>query len=690
MTKIELLEQARQELKKEYVGLDSIIDQVITAVTPWYITREIIQRPVVISLWGMTGTGKTSLIRRLIEILDLHKKTLFFDCGKEIGDGSSSISEKISDFFRIEDIEGPISDLVEDLVFVFDEFQYARTISEDGMEVDKPTIRPIWNLMDHGILNVTENCYDFSYFLNFTEDFLAYASNHQTVRLTKGKICDPNDVKELLDHLGFFYYSNRDTSNAYILGDTRDKDEEEDPYRKIDVIERNVLRIMISRLKSLENRQALDYINEINSFNTVGELAEFLKKARSIFTTPRYIECNKSLIFILGNLDEAFYSSTCLSADIDADIFYNETSNVSITDIKQALLNRFRPEQIARIGNNIIKYPSVRKHDFKKIIKKDINVCCNKFKESTGINIIPTDNLLDLIYSEGVFPTQGVRPLFTTIGTLFTPIFSDIISEKMSGDIIVDIKDPESGYNLDKKTIIYGEKEKEVLLELGKLRNPENRKLRYAISVHESGHAIIMAYLTGVLPSYIMSVDSDKGGFTVISNKNTIGETKSKRDIENDVKISLGGYYAEKVIFEDDGRILLGSENDIEKAWEGFSNAIYSLGFINPISYSNYESSNVNKIPMGFSDKEITKIGRDMFDRWCFEVETILTSNKPLILKMTKELSISGNMTESRFRELIMNNEGEGTLTEERLSVAKSLNDYDFYKQRVNSLLNKI
>jgi cell division protease FtsH len=72
-TKIETLEKVKSTLKSEFIGLDEIIDKIITAITPWYVTPEVIQRPIVVSLWGMTGTGKTSVISRLIELLDIKK-----------------------------------------------------------------------------------------------------------------------------------------------------------------------------------------------------------------------------------------------------------------------------------------------------------------------------------------------------------------------------------------------------------------------------------------------------------------------------------------------------------------------------------------------------------------------------------------------------------------------------------------
>ena len=201
ITKIKKLEETRTKLKEEFVGLDSIIDQVITSITPWYVTPEIIQRPLVISLWGMTGTGKTSIVKRVVQLLELDRKTLFFDCGKETGE-NSSITEKINNFFKLEEIQSTGEDFLNDLVFVFDEFQYVRTISEEGSEVDKPGTRPVWNLMDHGTLNLNEDNYEVSYFINFVEDFLSYAEKNSTVPVENGKIKNPDDVKTLLEHLG--------------------------------------------------------------------------------------------------------------------------------------------------------------------------------------------------------------------------------------------------------------------------------------------------------------------------------------------------------------------------------------------------------------------------------------------------------------------------------------------------------
>lgn len=52
------------ELKCELYGIDHAIDRVIDSVRAWFVLPEIISRPVIVCLWGLTGTGKTRLAVR--------------------------------------------------------------------------------------------------------------------------------------------------------------------------------------------------------------------------------------------------------------------------------------------------------------------------------------------------------------------------------------------------------------------------------------------------------------------------------------------------------------------------------------------------------------------------------------------------------------------------------------------------
>ena len=290
-----------------------------------------------------------------------------------------------------------------------------------------------------------------------------------------------------------------------------------------------------------------------------------------------------------------------------------------------------------------------------------------------------------MIYSEGVYPVQGVRPLFTTIGTIFTPVFSDIIQKKLKSPVEVGVKDPELGWSRDTATLYYGKEEKEINLVLGKLRAPKNRKLRFCSGVHEAGHAIVMSYLTGEIPSAIIGVDSDKGGVTVTYNPEMTGEIDSKKDLENDVMISLAGYFAESAMFSND-RILLGSGNDLKNAWERLSDGVYRGGYIEPIPLSNLMTETSDGIPSGFSDKAYITTAYIQFQRLEDKTMEILRNNMDLLRKMGLVLGEKGKILGPEFLEMIKGNT-EGTLTEERLIQAKEENSWEYYEKKLKEVV---
>ena len=74
-----LLHNARQILKNEFIGINAVIDSVIDSLATWFLFPEIQERPLVINLWGMTGVGKTALVKRLSSLLNYDKKLFRFD-----------------------------------------------------------------------------------------------------------------------------------------------------------------------------------------------------------------------------------------------------------------------------------------------------------------------------------------------------------------------------------------------------------------------------------------------------------------------------------------------------------------------------------------------------------------------------------------------------------------------------------
>ena len=701
--RIKKLKNSIEILKSEFIGLDSILDELETAICPWYVTPEVIKRPQIVSLWGMTGTGKTSVIRRLIELLDLSSTTLYFDCGEDTE--NRSVTDKINDYLG--DDEGDYDNgeaKGKRLIYVFDEFQYARTIDNSNEEINKSGQRSIWNLIDSGVINLTDNGWDTSTFTTFLEDFGAFARENPNLEVSECNLVNPDDVKKILEEMGLLYFDRgvpgfmRPRRNSYTdySVDENEYKVDDDPYRPLRIIQDDIIRILRRKLSNRRNPGYFkEVLNSLREAKTVGEIYNILDNQRKYIVAPKYINCSDSLIFILGNLDEAYRDSKDFNPDLDADMFASTTSQVSIGDIKEALKKRFRPEQIARFGNNIIKYPCLGSDNFKKIIEKECNRICSEFQDNFGISVTVGDDFKDLLYSEGVYPVQGVRPVFTTIGYLLTPLLSKILiflepkenkSEfhvKISLRGQTDFKKPDIRVYIEYSDAI--RESVSINLQLGAERNPENRKTRVINSVHESGHAIVMAYLTGVIPSQVISVSIDHGGFCTTYDPDKDTEIMSKKDVADKVCIGLAGYEAESMIYKDRPEMVLcGSSSDITSTWDLFSQEAYKGGYFDPFCYSGIlNEQSTDGITFGYSDKYLTDQIKSEFDRLRKLTQKILADNKTLLSKMARLLADRGGISKNDI-EILIHENLTGTLNSKRLEEAARENDYGWYLEELD------
>lgn len=694
--KIVKLEEVVKVLKQEFIGLDDILDEIKNQIITWYVTPEVLSRPVVISLWGMTGTGKSSVVRRLVELLNLENETLNFDCGEYCSDRIDSLGTTLLDVLGKGDSQYKDSTTYKaHLVFVWDEFQHARTIDESGIEVDKPQLRSVWSLLDNGIVSADDNDgnWDYAKLQRFIDDFIPFSEQYPDITVTRNNVTDKKKVKIILDEIGLSCYPDRSLTGLGItLTGYRykfaEKSSEDKNSEELLVLPEDIIFSIIKFLGKDREKNVRAFLRKPNK--TFGEIGKWLKEVKNNIIRPKSINCSNSLVFVIGNLDEAFKVDGELNPDLDADTFNRITEKVSITDIKEALKTRFRPEQIARLGNGLIKYPTLSKQSFKKIIRNETKRIIDKFKELDDIEVVIDEKFYDLIYSEGVYPTQGVRPVFTTIGHLLTPNLSRILieNEDHKHKKVVISYEGDLNSKAIKITLDFDgmRKEYEQPLQLGKIRNPRDRKRRYAIAVHEIGHAILQSYQIGIVPDLIVSVSSDGGGFCDAYNKDTEGEISSVEDINDDVMISLGGYVAEKLTFASD-KILLGSGSDLESAWKSLSDAVYKNGHSFPMIFSNYntENSGISSIPSGFSDTQIQSTIKAIYSNLHFKTEKVIMDNKKLLAKAAMALSEKGSMTGEEFTEFIK--KYGKTLTLEDMKKTKELKSPNYYENTIKSLL---
>lgn len=696
--RLEVLEKTRVELKQLFVGLDNIIDDIIRSISPWYVTPEVISRPTIVSLWGMTGTGKSSVIKKLIELLGLNEKTIILDCGEEseVSTYCTTISDKIVDIFgKLEST----SEIENDLVFVFDEFQHARTLDEEGHEIIKPALRSIWNIIDDGKINY----YSSSKFC--LEKYKEFIADGQSLKEELGGVDIP--IEEGVIDNKYMNNFSKTTLGIFYKEDCKDNcDEEKKQVNLFEIVTWYTLKDIYRKLNIYKPGFGDEIYLKLKSTKSLFEFVDILTSIERIIFSYKQLDCSKSLVFIIGNLDEAFKVQSELDHDGDADTFYEISNNVTVVDIKNSLRERFRAEQISRLGNNLIKYPTLNKSSFQEIIRREVSSVLKKFKNSSNIEFSINSQVYDLLYSEGVCPTQGVRPVFTTINTILTPIVSEIVIKCDSG--ICEIFTEETNFNipeiiikakvkkLDKSEIIL---EFPTKLQLGNLRDPRNRKTRYASSVHEAGHAIITAGMTGKLPIKIVSVDSSAGGCCYTFNKDRHSEIPCKRDYTNDIMISLGGYIAEQIIFEDSEQCLLGSGSDIDNAWELIKEGVLDLGYFEPFKFSDHSTKSAPdgnpggldiktyKIFTGEGYTAVYDIIEQMLNNFKDTVTNILSKEKRLLAKMALYLGESGSMNRAEFEKYI-----EDYSTDDFKKLMKTSAeelDYEWYKNKLLSILGE-
>lgn len=110
---------------------------------------------------------------------------------------------------------------------------------------------------------------------------------------------------------------------------------------------------------------------------TMGWSPERIEEQLRTFRESGQRQCemdySRLLVFVCGNLDEMYedVATSVDDCDSDADTFHSLTSKLSVTDVKQALNKRFKPEQVARLGNEHVIYPSLSRRAYEQLIERD-------------------------------------------------------------------------------------------------------------------------------------------------------------------------------------------------------------------------------------------------------------------------------------------------------------------------------
>ena len=582
----ECLRRISVELKSELFGINDVIDRVIDAVRAWYVLPEIITRPVIVNLWGLTGTGKTQLTRSLAKKLGFYDRLIEVQMDGYSNGGGNTISAMLSESGISQGTPG---------ILVLDEFQRFRTIERDGK------LPP-----------------NFS-FLGELEMKLAEAAYREERKRIKA-LSDDDDEEEDIAHL--FDSRTPPADSKFGLA----------PYQAHDFKE---------TLKLKES------VVEIMTWSP----AELQVRLVAFRNDPRAWETDysKLLIFVSGNLDE-MYANTAdrvEDCDTDADVFHTMTLGLSVIDVKRALSERFKPEQIARLGNNHVIYPSLSRATYEKLIEVAVGRYLQEIETASGLQFVVTDAVHSQIYANSVFPTQGTRPVFSSVHSLLSaPLVNFTLWALEHGAcrgqaLTIDV-------DLQAKHLVvrWGDLSHRigVAFEINHLRQRADPNMRAVLAVHEAGHGLVYALLFRRAPQEIrINMATFAGGYNSFNGL----KAKTRRNLLDDVCVSLAGRAAEEMVFGADA-VTSGSANDLKVATAQMASFIRHSAFgehISHVDVSTQADENINTDVVG-TNSEIEAGLRTQYER----ASVILKENKAVFLRMTQALAKVGELGPEQIR----------------------------------------
>ena len=579
------LHEVAAQLKSELFGIDPIIDRVIDSVRAWYVLPELVSRPVIVCLWGLTGTGKTQLVRRLAQLLGFYDRFVEVQMdGFSNGAGwrgAQSISGMLAQSGVREGEPG---------ILALDEFQRFRTIDNKRKELRVERYQDVWALLSDGRLPPALSLL--------------------------------GDIESSLAEAAF------DAERA-------DADEAKRRFK-----------LRPWEAQELQRNLKLDEpLMEIMGW-TPEQIQDRLRAFRDSGQQQWETDYSRLLVFVCGNLDEMYedLATSVDDCDSDADIFHSLTSKLSVIDVKQALNKRFKPEQVARLGNEHLIYPSLSRRAYEQLIEQGCARYAREAEGRCGLRFELGASVREQVYANAVFPAQGTRPLFSSLHAILGSGLAKAALWALErgagcGDSV--------GLTADGRSLVAHWRGQSHTIaapfEISRLRQRNNADFRALLAVHEAGHGLVHALLFGRAPQEIkIHVASFEGGYNAYSSR----KVWSRRNLLDSICTSLAGRAAELLVFGPE-LSSSGAESDLRKATESAARMLRHLGHGSRIGRSDVcaESGDNLCTDVEASNAPIEALLQAEHAR----ATRLIDTHREALLALVDELTAHGQVTPARF-----------------------------------------
>lgn len=583
------LQEVAAQLKTELFGIDAVIDRVIDSVRAWYVLPELVTRPVIVCLWGLTGTGKTQLVRRLAQLLGFYDRFVEvqmdgFSNGASWR-GSQSISGMLSQSGVREGEPG---------ILALDEFQRFRTIDNKRADVRVERYQDVWALLSDGRLPPALSL------LGDIESSIAEAAYD-------AERADADDTKR------------RFKLNSW----------EAQELRRNLKLDESLMEIMAWTPEQIQ-----------------GRLRAFRETGQQRWETDH----SRLLVFVCGNLDEMYegIATSVDDCDSDADTFHGLTNKLSVIDVKQALNQRFKPEQVARLGNEHVIYPSLSRRAYEQLIQQVCSRYALDMAPRCGLHCHVDTSVHEQIYANAVFPAQGTRPLFSSLHAILGTGLAKATLWALelgatAGDTV--------GLTADSRNLIahwHGRSQAIASpFEINRLRQRNNPDFRALLAVHEAGHGLVHALLFGRAPQEIkIHVASFEGGYNAYTSR----KVWSRQNLRDSICTSLAGRAAELLVFGADSSSS-GAESDLRKATETAARLVRHLGHGDRIGRIDVSVNSEDNLctDVDASNAPIEALLQSEHAR----ATQMLEGHRGALLALVDELMAHGQVTPARFAEVV-------------------------------------